>query len=103
MMRKLKGKILFLLILIITVTFCGKDIYQSQGTIIGPDIRACVCCGGWFIKIDTTTYNFESLPENSNINLQSETFPLNVRLDWDLSDRVPCPNKFITIIRIAKK
>jgi hypothetical protein len=40
MMRKLKGKILFLLILIITVTFCGKDIYQSQGTITGPDIRA---------------------------------------------------------------
>jgi hypothetical protein len=102
-MKKLKAKIFFLLILLITVSYCGKDVYQSQGTITGQDMRACICCGGWFIKIDTTTYNFESLPANSKIDLESETFPLNVKLDWDLTERVPCPNKFITIIRIAKE
>jgi len=102
-MKKLKGKILVLMVMMITVTFCGKDIYQSHGTITGPDIRACICCGGWFIKIDTTTYNFESLPENSGIDLQKETFPVNVKLDWDFASYPACPNKYITIIRIVKE
>ncbi len=102
MMKKTRGRLLFLLILILTVTFCGKDIYLSQGTITGADIRMCACCGGWFIKIDTTTYEFDSLPLNSGIDLQKETFPLNVKLDWDLSGREACPNKYITIIRISK-
>jgi hypothetical protein len=102
-MKRLGRKTGFLLVLAIIMTFCGKEMYLSRGTITGPDIRACVCCGGWFIKIDTTTYNFESLPSNSKIDLNSETFPLNVKLDWVKSDRVPCPNKFISILRIAKE
>ena len=76
---------------------------MSDGIILGPDPRDCVCCGGWYIKIDTTTYEFESLPDNSNINLQADTFPINVKLDWKLSDRVACPNKYITITRITKE
>jgi hypothetical protein len=101
-MRKLKGKIFLLLILIITATYCGKDIFLSEGTITGPDLRMCACCGGWFIKIDTTIYEFQNLPSNTKIDLQSETFPLNVKLDWDLSDRSYCPGKYITIFRITK-
>jgi hypothetical protein len=101
-MGRLKRKILLLVVFMITLTFCGKDIYLSQGTIIGPDLRMCACCGGWYILIDTTTYEFESLPLNSKIDLQSETFPLNVKLDWEISDRVACPNKYITILRIEK-
>jgi hypothetical protein len=102
-MRKLKGKIVFFVLLMITITFCGKDIYLSRGTITGPDARMCACCGGWYIKIDTTTYEFETLPSNSKIELQSETFPLKVKLDWKISDRVACPSKYITIFRIEKE
>ena len=79
--------------------------YKSIGTITGPDIRLCPspCCGGWFIKIDSLTYEFDSLPDNSNIKLEKETFPLVVKLDWQLSSTIECPNKRITIQKIAKE
>jgi len=83
----------------------NNDKYESIGTITGQDVRMCPspCCGGWFIKIDSLTYEFDSLPSNSGINLEKETFPLVVKLDWQLSDTLGCPNKRITIQRIAKE
>jgi hypothetical protein len=81
----------------------GADNYQSKGTMIGPDFRDCVCCGGWYIMIDTTEFEFESLPEDTNIDLQRDTFPINVKLDWQLSDKMPCPYKWVIITRIIKE
>jgi hypothetical protein len=79
--------------------------YKSTGTITGQDFRMCPspCCGGWFIIIDGLTYEFDFLPDNSNINLEKETFPLAVKLDWQLSNTIECPNKWITIQKIAKE
>ncbi len=79
--------------------------YESTGTITGQDVRMCPspCCGGWFINIDSLTYEFDSLPNNSNINLQKEIFPLVVKLDWQLIDYSGCPDKRITIQRITKE
>ena len=79
--------------------------YKSIGTITGQDARLCPspCCGGWFIKIDRLTYEFDSLPNNSNINLEKEIFPLVVKLDWQLSNTIECQIKRITIQRIAKE
>ena len=86
--------------------YCRKEEsnnYESIGIITGQDPRMCPspCCGGWFIKIDSLTYEFDSLPDNSNINLAKETFPLVVKLDWQLFNTIGCPNKRITIQRIA--
>ena len=79
--------------------------YKSIGTITGQDLRDCPspCCSGWFIKIDSLTYEFDSLPTNSSINLDKETFPVVVKLDWQLSDTLGCPNKRIIIQRIVKE
>jgi hypothetical protein len=79
--------------------------YKSIGTITGPDYRLCPspCCGGWFIRIDSITYEFYSLPVNSNIKLETETFPLVVKLDWQLSKTIECPDKRITILKITKE
>jgi hypothetical protein len=78
---------------------------KSIGTITGQDFRMCPspCCGGWFIKIDSLTYEFDTLTSGSDINLEKETFLLVVELDWQLSDTLGCPNKRITIQRIAKE
>ena len=94
-----------ILLLAFGLTLCQRetDNYKSKGTIIGPDLRDCACCGGWYIKIDTTEYEFDSLPKNTNIDLQRETFPINVKLDWQLSDQLPCPDKRVIIIRIMKE
>jgi hypothetical protein len=88
--KKLTGimktlKILLLLTALTAITFsCKKDRanFQSTGTITGPDYRECACCGGWFIDIADTTYNFDNLPASSNIDLATATFPIMVKLDW---------------------
>jgi hypothetical protein len=81
------------------------ETYKSIGIITGPDFRLCPspCCGGWFIKIDSLTYEFDFLPANSDINLQKETFPLVVKLDWQLSNTIQCPDRRITIQKIARE
>lgn len=73
--------------------------YKSIGKITGPDYGMCACCGGWHIVIDDTIYNFDTLPNNSNIILKTATFPINVKLDWQLND-TGC-SKWITIQRIV--
>ena len=97
---------LFLLISVIIIgfSFChrGDDNFKSEGIILGPDIRMCICCGGWLIKIDTVTYNFNELPAGSRIDLQTAIFPLKVKLDWQISDPSPC-QRYITILRIEKE
>jgi hypothetical protein len=93
-----------ILILTFGLTLCHEEIdhYKSRGTILGPDVRDCMCCGGWYINIDTAEYEFESLPENTNIDLQKDKFPINVKLDWQLSNKPPCPYKWINISRITR-
>lgn len=96
------------IILIIGFICCHKENsyhYKSIGTITGQDLRMCpsICCSGWFIVIDNLTYEFDSLPGNSDISLEKETFPLAVKLDWQLSNNIECPIKRITIQKIAKK
>jgi hypothetical protein len=102
--------LLGLCLIIFGFLFCQKqkentDNYKSIGAITGQDIRMCPspCCSGWFINIDSLTYEFDSLPNNSNIKLEKETFPLVVKLDWQLSNTIECPNKRITIQKIAKE
>jgi hypothetical protein len=100
-------KITNILIIVLLVGFvcCRKDTrsdYQSTGVITGPDPRMCVCCGGWLIVIDSITYNFNSVPVTSNIDLEKETFPLFVKLDWQLAGPNSCP-KWITIQRMIKE
>jgi hypothetical protein len=93
-----------ILILAFSMILCqkGTDNYRSEGIILGPDFRDCACCGGWYIKIDTTEYEFDTLPQNTDIDLQGDPFPINVKLDWQLSSRIPCPDKWVVITRIKK-
>jgi hypothetical protein len=99
-----------ILVIMVSVLLTGfslchreSDDFMSRGTITGPDLRDCACCGGWYIQIDTVVYQFDTLPQNSGIDLGKETFPLKVKLDWQLSELSACPNKRIDIQRIAKE
>jgi hypothetical protein len=87
------------------LTFCQRetDNFKSRGTITGPDVRDCACCGGWYIKIDTSQYEFDTLPAGTNVDLQKDIFPIHVKLDWQLSAQLPCPDKRIIITRIIKE
>jgi hypothetical protein len=101
----MKLRVLLIFGFILGVICCAKENngdYKSNGKILGPDYGMCICCGGWHILIDNATYNFDSIPENSNINLQKDTFPIFVKLDWHLSKNTAC-SKWITIERILKE
>jgi hypothetical protein len=78
----------------------GND-YKSEGIIVGADLTMCGCCGGWIINIDSLTYRFDAVPTDSKINLEKETFPLKVKLDWQLINN-GCPLNRITVTRIKK-
>jgi hypothetical protein len=88
---------------LIGIVTCKKEVasFQSHGSITGQDYRMCACCGGWLITIDNKQYQFAKLPDNSSIDLNTEKFPLTVKLDWELNS-TGCPNT-ITIFRIAKE
>lgn len=87
----------------IVLVCCQKDQikYQSEGVILGPDIRMCACCGGWLITIDKITYRFDSLPEKASIDLQKVTFPLKVLLNWSISVKPACSENLIEITDIV--
>jgi hypothetical protein len=76
--------------------------YQTEGTITGLNRNMCICCGGWSIIINNKDYEFFSLPANSTINLNNETFPLKVILDWKLNP-TECVNYLIIIDSIKKE
>ena len=92
-----------LLIIFIAFVSCSKDkdTFQSVGIITGYDLTMCACCGGYIIYIDDVRYLFDSIPEGSDLNLQKETFPVTVQLDWELI-KSGCPNNRINILRIKK-
>ena len=98
-----RTKVLLSVFLVITLLCCKTDDikYQSEGLILGPDLRMCACCGGWLITIETITYRFDSLPRKSNIDLQKATFPMKVLLNWSFSNNSACSENPIEIQEIV--
>jgi hypothetical protein len=97
-------KLLFKVLVFVFLASCsnhGVESFMSDGTILGPDMRECICCGGYFIEINDSVYNFDSLPPSSGIDLDKAIFPLAVKLDWEYA-RVCGGIQYISISRIAK-
>lgn len=78
---------LTLILVLAVLTGCQKDHgYKNSGTIIGQDYRKCMCCGGWFITIESDTLRFQILPEGSTIDFTDARYPIDVYLDWHYPD-----------------
>ena len=95
--------LLFMVLCMLTLSSFAKDKkdFKSKGIITGLDMKACMCCGGWIIRIDSQQYQFNALPKNSILDLKQEKFPLPVKLTWKLNAK-GCPNT-ITIESIKKE
>jgi hypothetical protein len=112
--------ILKVLLMILIVSGCSKNeensiekpqekviLYESTGTIMGRDMALCACCGDWKIIIDNMVcpaniilpfvHQFKFLPANSNINLETATFPLNVKINWSIDNNI-CNGEFGRIV-----
>ncbi len=97
----MKTKVLFLFFAVCLLISCEKNTYQSTGTITGPDIRMCPCCGGYFIDVAGTLYLFEKSELPGNFKFNDEQLPLQVELDWKWKTE-GCTN-YITILKIRAK
>lgn len=97
-MKKLIFAVMLLAIAIVSCTEEENE-YLSDGTITGADARECICCGGYFIDINDSTYRFYELPEPNDIDLINAVFPIFVKLDWAKADFV-CLGDEIKIFRI---
>ncbi len=94
-------RLIFFVFIMIACTKENSD-YQSVGTITGIDGTMCGCCGGWIIIINDGRYLIDSMPKNSNIDLATETFPITVKLDWQLVNNGCSAFGRIAVQRIKK-
>jgi hypothetical protein len=96
-------KIVRIVFLVIVMIACTKESdYKSVGTITGIDGTMCGCCGGWIINIDNGRYLIDSMPKNEGLDLSKETFPVTVKLDWQLVSNGCSTFGRITVQRIKK-
>jgi len=100
------NKIVYILIfvLIIVIAQCKKNESDSltEAFITGPDPRDCICCGGYFIEINDSAYNFDQLPSSCNLDLTTAEFPIAVYVDWE-PERKCGDIQYITIKQIEVK
>ncbi|MCX6233694.1 MAG: hypothetical protein NT175_03075 [Bacteroidetes bacterium] len=84
----MKKLIIICCILLLTLIACKKDNHlMYEGKITGFDASKCMCCGGWFIEINNTTFRFYNLPENSNLDLWNEPLPIYVEVVWKKDEK----------------
>ncbi|MEO1517796.1 MAG: hypothetical protein AAFV95_22435 [Bacteroidota bacterium] len=86
---------------------CGKDdettSFESNAQIVGRDAALCACCGNWLIEIEgqTETLQFVALPPDADIELPPDSFPIDVKLNWDFDPNSPC--RFVLIEEIERR
>ena len=75
---------------------------MADATIIGYDMRACVCCGGFIISFsgqaDTRLISIGSDVAAAN----NQTFPIDVKVDT-VNDPNTCGGPRIKITRMARR
>ncbi|MBK6936211.1 MAG: hypothetical protein IPH18_04485 [Chitinophagaceae bacterium] len=66
---------------------CSKqNEYQASGTLTGPDLAFCGCCGGVVLTIDNQpgNYRVDSLPFLSQQQLYNLSFPRQIKFDFTI-------------------
>jgi hypothetical protein len=98
-------KLIFVCFILMSLFACKKETGNLyEGKITGFDYRKCFspCCGGFFIQIGDSTYRSLDIPENSQMDLSTEHFPVSVVLEWQKVQN-SCGGDLITISYIRKK
>jgi len=96
----MKTTVFLLMISTMLVLSCEKTKYESKGTITGPDLAMCACCGGYFIEIEGTKYRFDKSELPKNFTFTDSQLPLRVELDWKLKAESCTGSNWIKISKI---
>lgn len=71
--------------ILVVAASCSKNhSFRAEGTLTGPDMGACVCCGGVILTIDNQVgnYRIDSLPFMTRQHLYSLPFPQRISFDY---------------------
>jgi hypothetical protein len=83
-------KLLAVAILILLSFSCTKapSTLEVKGTLTGPDMALCPCCGGIVLTVDNVSGNFriDSLPFMSMQALYNLDFPKRIEFDYSRKD-----------------
>lgn len=99
----MRTTIFLFLISVLVILSCEKVKYENTGTIIGPDLADCVCCGGYFIEIEGTRYRFEKGNLPGSFTFNEDQLPLQVELNWELKIDSCGTFNWIEISEITRK
>ena len=80
--------------------------FMNNGIITGPDIRACVCCGGLMITFTGNPQpyaaEFKRIENVDELGItDKDKFPIYVKVDWRTDSSSVCG--FIIITRMVRK
>src|SRR5262245_34047650 len=75
--------------------------YTGKAVITGRSLEKCACCWGWNIDINGHSYRFEKVPSTTTFDLENETFPLPVMIEWSESAG-GCKGIIIDVLSISK-
>jgi hypothetical protein len=80
-------KFVILIFTALLISGCSKEVTPGdEGIITGYDYRKCMCCGGWFIQIQDSTYRFDVVPEDCTIDFENANYPMEVWVKWEEKD-----------------
>ena len=80
---------------------------MNDAIITGPDLRACICCGGLMITLNGEANPYIGdfrLISNNGVDIgitERDKFPIYVKVDWKEDTTNVCNNILIT--RIARR
>lgn len=80
-------RIVLVLVSVVLLNSCTKEKdYDYEGTLEGPDLTLCACCGGIRLTIDgmaaTYSYRVDTLPYISWQQLSSLTYPRRIKFNY---------------------
>lgn len=97
---KLKILLISLVTIIIACSSSTENECPDEARVLGGDYRECMCCGGWFIEIQSDTFRFQTLPEGSDIELDQNKMPIDVYVEWEKVEE-PCLGDEIKLLKIS--
>lgn len=82
----------------------GKQ-YHGYGQVVGMEIAACMCCGGyWLVTEEADSMLFGNLPENSGFAFDcNETFPVAVEYEFFIDSSICWQVKRLVTMQSIRK
>ena len=100
----------FLVFFSLGIASCDKECDTDSACehiayLLHPDYRDCVCCTGWYVKVNEDTFKVYDLPQPDSVSSTISKYGLPIKVELSYTDTTDmCGEDFkrITCFRILK-